>query len=126
MRRNRNDRFHKRPFVVAVIVLATFLLVGIAFITYMGVFSRHAGFERIRGSDVSSGGVVHGMGLNLIDIPTGNYIKNASFENVASDQVFVVHEGEDNYAYLLMDSSQTGRYEDGDLVGGTVRVMARD
>lgn len=126
MRRNRNDRFHKRPFVVAVIVLATFLLVGIAFITYMGVFSRHAGFERIRVSDVSSGGVVHGMGLNLIDIPTGNYIKNASFENVASDQVFVVHEGEDNYAYLLMDSSQTGRYEDGDLVGGTVRVMALD
>lgn len=126
MRRNRNDRFHKRPFVVAAIVLGAFLVVGIGFITYMGVFSRHAGFERIRVSYVSSGGVVHGMGLNLVDIPTGNYIKNASFENAASEQVFVVHEGKENYAYLMMDASLTGQYQDGDFVGGTVRVMALD
>ncbi|NLT11604.1 MAG: hypothetical protein GXY06_04220 [Clostridiaceae bacterium] len=126
MRRNRNDRFHKRPFVVAAIVLSTFLVVGIGFITYMGVFSRHAGFERIRVSNISSGDLVHGVGLNLVDIPTGNYIKNASFENVASDQVFVVHEGRENYAYLMMDASQTGMYKDGDFIGGTVRVMALD
>lgn len=126
MRRLFSGRIHKRPYVVSIIVLASFLLAGIFFILYLGVFGTESQLDRVRVSADSRGSAVYGLGMNLVNIPTANIVKGASFENSRHDQLFTVSEGSQDYAYLIRDEISEGKYTDGDFSGGSIRIMSMD
>lgn len=126
MRHLLKGRIHKRPFVVSIIVLAAFLLIGVGSILYLGFFGTNARLDRIRIGTGTSDSPVYGMGLNLSNIPTANIIRNASFESNRYDYMFTVFEGSKDYVYLLNEDSEGTSFSDGYFEGGTIRIMSLD
>lgn len=126
MRHLLRGRIHKRPFVVSICVLATFLLIGVGSILYFGFFGTNARLDRVRIGLGISDSPVYGLGLNLSNIPTANIIRNASFESNRYDHMFTVFEGSNDFVYLLNEDSEGLSFSDGYFNGGTIRIMSLD
>ncbi len=126
MRHLLKGRIHKRPFVVSLLVLATFLLIGVGSILYFGFFGTNARLDRVRVGLSISDSPVYGLGLNLSNIPTANIIRNASFESNRYDHMFTVFEGSNDFAYLLSEDSEGLSFPDGYFNGGAIRIMSLD
>lgn len=120
------NRIHKRPFIVAAIVLLAVIAVTAGLIFGLGLFSANSDLLRVHVYASESGLPVNSIGINLTHIPTANLLSNASFENLQYDQNYMVSEASANAVYVQSDSSADEQFRDGFFTGGTIRILSLD
>lgn len=120
------ERIHKRPFVVAVIVLVSIVTVSAVLIFALGLFGADSDLPAVQVYASEEGADVNGVGVNMSYMPTSNLITNPSFEDLQYDQTYTVSGASSNAVYVLSDSTSDTLYSDDCFNGGAIRIMSLD
>ena len=120
------ERIHKRPFIVACIVLGAVLLASAGLIAVLDIFGATSDLPVVSVKAAPEGNAVSGIGINIPYIPTSNLVVNPSFEDVKYDQIYTVSGATTNSVFVLPDKVSDTYYADHFFVGGKIRIMSLD
>ncbi|MGI6298969.1 MAG: hypothetical protein ACOX1T_07360 [Saccharofermentanales bacterium] len=119
-------RIRKRIFVVAGITLSVVALVAFLLSWLLSTLVGPANMYRYRISEALGRPPVLGSGLSVAELPSANFLRDASFEPFLFQHEVDLLGGSANILYAEAREASAGQFGDGFFNGAAIRVVAAD